>query len=33
MGDLAADVADNPVEPGTQNAQLPPMPLELFGMA
>lgn len=30
--DLAADVADDPAEPGTQDAQLPLMPLELFGM-
>jgi hypothetical protein len=30
--DLAADVADDPAEPGAQGAQLPPVPLELFGM-
>jgi hypothetical protein len=30
--DLAADVADDPAEPAAQDAQLPLMPLELFGM-
>src|SRR6516162_8345950 len=30
--DLAADVADDPAQPAAQNAQLPLMPLELFGM-
>src|SRR5579863_2625883 len=30
--DLAADVADDPAEPAAQDAQLPLMPPELFGM-
>lgn len=30
--DLAADVADDPAQPGAQDAQLPLVPLELFGM-
>ena len=30
--DLAADVADDAAEPAAQNAQLPLMPAELFGM-
>lgn len=30
--DLAADVANDPAEPGAQDAQLPLMQLELFGM-
>ena len=31
--DLAADVADDPAQPATQDTQLPLMPLELFGMS
>ena len=31
-GDLAADVADQPAEPGAQDAQLPTMAVELFGV-
>jgi hypothetical protein len=31
--DLAADVADDPAQPAAQDAQLPLMPLELFGMS
>src|SRR5205085_5521585 len=30
--DLAADVADDPAQPAAQDAQLPLMPLELFGI-
>lgn len=30
--DLAADVANDPAEPGAQDAQLSLMPLELFGI-
>jgi len=30
--DLAADVADDPAQPATQDTQLPLMPPELFGM-
>ncbi|WGR96281.1 hypothetical protein MTX20_22110 [Bradyrhizobium sp. ISRA435] len=30
--DLATDVADDPAQPAAQDAQLPPMPLELLGM-
>ena len=30
--DLASDVADDPAEPAAQDAQLPLVPLELFGM-
>jgi len=31
-GDLAADVADQPAEPGAQDAQLPTVAIELFGV-
>ena len=31
-GDLAADVADQPAEPGAQDAQLPTVAVELLGM-
>ena len=31
--DLAADVADQPAEPGAQDAQLPTVAVELFGVA
>jgi hypothetical protein len=30
--DLASDVANEPAEPGAQNAQLAAVPVELFGM-
>ena len=32
-GDLAANVADQPAEPGAQDAQLPTVAVELFGVA
>ena len=32
-GDLAANVADHPAQPGAQELQLTPRPLELVGMA
>jgi hypothetical protein len=31
-GEIAADVADRPAEPGAQDAQLPTMAVELFGV-
>jgi hypothetical protein len=32
-GDLAADIADHPTEPGAQELEFAPRPLELVGMS